>query len=169
MRSSSAVAELSIAAVIATPIPANPMCFAVLAVGTRRDEYVVVRATVATVPSWMPAEHCPRDPDEHPTAPFATISATSTPAILYRGEFVAPRAELTHLARDNCQAAAYLRFGRAPYWATEITGDTILGDLRYDRHPDLDFSDVRLSHSSTKCPSWVPPWIPPREDLLADP
>jgi inner membrane protein len=165
MRSSAAVADLSIVDVIATPAPANPLCFAMLAIGTRGHDYTAVRATVATLPSWVPADRCPRDPDEHPTAPFAPIEVPSTPAIAYRGEFVAPLVELVQLARIDCRAAAFLRFGRAPYWVHEITGDTILGDLRYDRHPDLDFADLRL-RSGSKCPSGVPPWAPPREALL---
>jgi inner membrane protein len=164
--SSPVVAERSVDDIIATPLPANPLCFAVLVVGTRGSDYTIVRATVATMPSWVPADRCPRDPDEHPTAPFVPIAAASTPAILYRGEFVAPRSELVLLARDNCEAAAFLRFARAPYWVKEITGDTILGDLRYDRHPDLDFADVRLPALRSRCPSPVPPWQPPRRTLL---
>jgi inner membrane protein len=166
IKGSPVVAERSVDDIIATPLPANPLCFAVLVVGTRGNDYSVVRATVATMPGWVSADRCPRDPDEHPTAPFVPIAEASTPAILYRGEFVAPRTELSRLARDNCQAAALLRFARAPYWVDEITGDTILGDLRYDRHPDLDFSDIRLAAHPAWCPSPVPPWIPPRKALL---
>ena len=166
IQSSPVVAERSVDDIIATPLPANPICFAVLVVGTRGSAYSVVRATVSTVPSWVSADRCPRDPDEYPTAPFVPIPQASTPAILYRGEFVAPRAELANLARDNCEAAAFLRFGRAPYWVKEITGDTVLGDLRYDRHPDLDFADVRLQARPMKCPSPLPPWLPPRKALL---
>ncbi len=161
IRHSAALVGSSIDDIVATPLPGNPLCFAVLVVGTRGTDYTVLRATVATMPSWMPADRCPRDPDEHPTAPFTAVAATSTPAISYRGEFVAPRAELAALARDNCQAAAFLRFGRVPYWVNEITGNTVLGDLRYDRHPDLDFSDMRLPLHPLQCPSPLPPWLPP--------
>jgi inner membrane protein len=166
MRDSAAVADLSIVDVIATPTPANPLCFAMLALGTRGHDYVAVRATIATLPSWIPADRCPRDPDEHPTAPFAPLELPSTAAISYRGEFVAPLVELVQLARFDCRAAAFLRFGRAPYWTTEITGDTIIGDLRYDRHPDLDFADLRLTRGWPKCPAWEPPWVPPRRELI---
>src|SRR5204862_3073180 len=100
------VNERSVDDIIATPLPANPLCFAVLVVGTRGSEYSVVRATVSTMPSWVSADDCPRDPDEHPTVPFAPIAHASTPAILYRGEFVAPRAELALLERNICEAAA---------------------------------------------------------------
>jgi inner membrane protein len=165
MRRSVAAEGLAIADVIATPTPANPLCFAMLAIGTRGNDYAAIRATVATVPSWVPADHCPRDPDEHPTAPFAPIALPPSPAIWYRGEFVAPLVDLVQLERMDCRAAAFLRFARAPYWTTEITGDTIIGDLRYDRHPGLDFADLRLKRGDVKCPTWVPPWLPPRRAL----
>jgi inner membrane protein len=166
IRSSPVVAERSVDEIIATPFPANPLCFSVLVIGTHGSDYSVIRATVATMPSWVPADGCPTDPNEHATAPLAPVRAGSTPAIHYQGEFVAPRAELVRLAQNNCQAAAYLRFGRAPYWIVEITGDTILGDLRFDRSPGLDFSDMRLPAGAPQCPFWVPPWLPPRESLI---
>jgi hypothetical protein len=41
----------------------------------------------------------------------------------------------------------------------------VLGDLRYDRSPGLDFSDLPLDRAAP-CPKRVPPWIPPRSDLF---
>jgi hypothetical protein len=41
----------------------------------------------------------------------------------------------------------------------------VVGDLRYDRSPGLDFSDLPLDRAAL-CPKRVPPWIPPRSDLF---
>jgi hypothetical protein len=43
----------------------------------------------------------------------------------------------------------------------------IIGDTRYDRHRGLDFADFRLSAVPGRCPKFVPPWLPPRADLLS--
>jgi inner membrane protein len=150
--------------VVVTAMPVNPLCFTALTV-ERNGAYVARRATVATWPALYPAEKCP-DTEEQPTAPFAPSTASDTRHVHWRGEYVAPLAELVALHRDNCQAAALLRFFRVPYW-TQADGETlILGDLRYDRSPGLDFSDVRIEQRPSSCPSLVPPWTPPRRDLL---
>jgi inner membrane protein len=150
--------------VVVTSMPANPLCFTALTV-ERNGAYVARRATVATWPALYPAEKCP-DTEEEPTALFAPSTASDTRHVRWRGEYVAPLAELIALHRDNCQAAALLRFFRVPYW-TGGDGETlIVGDLRYDRSPGLDFSDVRIERSPSSCPSLVPSWTPPRRDLL---
>jgi hypothetical protein len=44
-------------------------------------------------------------------------------------------------------------------------GARVVGDLRYDRLPGLDFSDLPLDRAAP-CPKRVPPWIPRRSDLF---
>jgi inner membrane protein len=150
--------------VIVTPLPANPLCFTALTV-ERRGDYIARRATVATWPALYPVERCP-DTEEHSTAHFSASSTADTGHVHWRGEYVAPLAELVALYHDNCQAAALLRFLRAPYWAIADDETLIIGDLRYDRSPGLDFSDVRIERRPSSCPAAVPSWIPPRRDLL---
>jgi inner membrane protein len=150
--------------VVVTPLPANPLCLTVLTVERSRD-YVARRATVATWPALYGPERCP-DLEELPTAPFSPSTAHDTPHVRWRGEFVAPLAELVALERSNCQAAALLRFLRVPFWVEGDDGTLVLGDLRYDRSPGLDFSDARIEQRPSSCPTAVPGWLPPRRDLL---
>jgi hypothetical protein len=41
-----------------------------------------------------------------------------------------------------------------------------MGDLRYDREPELGFAEVELTEASRACRTAVPPWDAPRADLL---
>jgi inner membrane protein len=75
-----------------------------------------------------------------------------------------PRDELAQLAATRCEIAAFLRFARAP-WAERIKDRWVIGDLRYDREAQLGFSEIELEQRE-KCPRHVPPWIPPRGELL---
>ena len=80
-------------------------------------------------------------------------------------EYQAPIATLARLRRDDCRFRALLRFARLPYVTT--TG-SMAGDLRYDRQPGLDFSDVELRPplSAARCPRFVPGWQEPRAELF---
>jgi inner membrane protein len=151
--------------VIVTPMPANPLCFAAVTVGHDGSNYIAHRAVVATWPALFPGRRCP-DMEEMPTAPLSPSALADTPHVLWRGQYVAPLRRLLRLYHDNCQAAALLRFLRAPYWRDDADQTLILGDLRYDRNPGLDFSDVHIELQPSLCPRAVPSWTPPRQDLL---
>ena len=89
---------------------------------------------------------------------------------MWANEYVLPARTLRALALERCEAEAFLRWSRVPYvTAPDASGSRVLGDLRYDRNPGLDFSDVALPHARGRCPEYVPPWLPPRSDLLAEP
>jgi hypothetical protein len=152
--------------IVITPMPANPFCSSALAVETRGQDYVVERATIATLPRWLPSDRCPTVLDGSPTAPLSPSAVRSDASIIYRDEFRAPLGELTSLARENCQAASLLRFARVPYWVSTGKDEYIVGDLRFDRRPGLDFSDARVEARPSRCPKAIPPWLPPRRDLL---
>ena len=62
-----------------------------------------------------------------------------------------------------CEVAALLRFARAP-WFQDGEPRTA-GDLRYDHEPELGFAELALAQPP-RCPAYVPPWTPPRADLL---
>jgi hypothetical protein len=70
------------------------------------------------------------------------------------------------LARESCPALAALRFIRVPIW--RLVGDTsvMMGDIRYGGGSGNGFTDVRVPRRSASCPPRVPPWTPPRADLL---
>ena len=151
--------------VIVTPMPANPLCLTAVTVERDSTDYIARRATVATWPALFPVRRCP-DTAEEGTAHFSPSTVADTTRVLWRGQYVAPLGRLVQLYRDNCQAAAILRFLRAPYWIDGDDQTIVLGDLRYDRNPGLDFSDVRIELRPSFCPSAVPSWTPPRHDLL---
>lgn len=148
---------------ILTPLPANPLCWEVILVQQRGEQYSLRRATLALTPQWLPAGDCPnRDLDTLVSAPLHAVPARGTPQWHWFGEFSAARGELAQLLATRCEAAGYLRFSRAPWWSN-AAGAVQLGDLRYDREPQAGFSEIVLRDV---CPRHVPPWQPPRSDLL---
>jgi len=50
-------------------------------------------------------------------------------------------------------------------WTLKREDDWIIGDLRYDREPELGFAELELKRISSVCPPSAP-WLPPRSDLL---
>jgi inner membrane protein len=166
LREAAASPDFVVYDIVVTPAPANPLCFEAWVVGTRGGDYVARRAVVALFPPLLANDRCLAGAAPSPTAPlvFEGISSVNSP-VNWKGAFVAPLAELAELAAHNCQAAAFLRFARVPYWIRSGEGH-IVGDLRYDRNPGLDFADVRIDGPEGRCPHAVPPWVPPRQDLL---
>ena len=63
-------------------------------------------------------------------------------------------------------ALAALRFIRVPAWRAVGDATVMLGDVRYGGGSGNGFSDVRVPRHSAACPANVPPWRPPRADLL---
>jgi len=112
---------------------------------------------------------CPFDREATPTAPLTPLKAAVDPRLALFDEYRAPLAESRQLARERCEARAFYRFARVPY-ATALApdGSRVIGDLRYDRHRSLDFSDIRLTPRVGDCPRHVPPWLPPRADILSE-
>jgi hypothetical protein len=87
--------------------------------------------------------------------------------VRFHSEYHALLGDLRGLARGDCRFGALLRFARAPYVSSTIAGTRYAGDLRYDRSPGPDFSDVRLRDApDAPCPRWVPDWSMPRADLF---
>lgn len=145
---------------ILAPLPVNPICWEVVLVQTAGDRYFLRQATFSLAPRWIPANTCPsHGVPAAATAPVVAIEATSSPFLKWRGEVVLPTRELKKIASQSCQAAALLRFARAPFFTQHI-----VGDLRYDREPGTGFAEVDLDKD--ECPSFAAPWTPPREDLL---
>jgi hypothetical protein len=76
-----------------------------------------------------------------------------------------PVAELRDLWNDDCYARAFLRWSRLPF-PTELDGQRVIGDLRYDRERSLGFAEIALPDGAASCPPFVPTWVPPREETL---
>lgn len=146
------------------PLPANPTCWEALLAGQQGGSYRVVRATVALPPTR--AEDCGAGLDVEPSAPMHPLDRPSRGGVRWVSEYRADLAALTRLRRDDCRFRALLRFARLPY--VTASGE-LSGDLRYDRNPGPDFSDVALRAAPPQraCPSFVPGWREPRAELFA--
>jgi inner membrane protein len=148
---------------VLTPLPSNPLCWEVILVQLRAEQYRLRRATLALAPQWVTAADCPnRDLETAVSAPLTAARTPSSPQWQWFGEFRAERGELAKLVDTRCEAAGFMRFSRAPWWSN-VAGEVQLGDLRYDREPQAGFSEIELRDA---CPRHVPPWRPPRHDLL---
>ena len=146
---------------VLTPLPMNPLCWDVILVQADGHRYALRRATASIVPSLR----CPGSDTAHATtAPLQDMTAPDTPFLRWHGEIIASRDRLRELAATSCEVAAFLRFGRAPCFV-ERDEQRLIGDLRYDRGPELGFAELDLARSP-QCPGYVPPWVPPRSDLL---
>jgi inner membrane protein len=150
--------------VIVSPLPANAVCMSVITVERAGASYRVATARVSTAPSITTASRCgARDGDGSKLRPS---SRRSTPAVQWDAEWSAPSAELAALARESCPALAALRFIRAPIWSAVGDSTVLLGDVRYGGGSGSGFTDVRVPRRSAACPDDVPPWTPPRSDVL---
>src|SRR5687768_3122632 len=148
---------------VLTTLPANPVCTNVIMVERSGATYRVTTARVSAGPSVTQAARCGsrRGAD----ATFRPSPRQSTPAVQWDSEWTAPHAEIAALARESCTALAALRFIRVPVWRAAGDSTVNLGDVRYGG-AESGFSSVRVPRRSAECPDAVPPWTPPRADLL---
>ncbi len=153
-----------------SPLPATPLCWQVVVVQRSRDgeRWALRNAEVSAWPSLVSAASCMRGP----LVTTARLAAGDVreQGVVVRGSLETPVAELRERSK-RCDVAAYLRWSRAPFFASIVAGDGafVTGDLRYDRSPDIEFAELRMPAVVEQCPRWVPPWRPPRSDLLAPP
>ena len=148
--------------VVIAPLPGNPVCSSAIAVERSGSAYRLTSADVSALPALVDAGRCHGRGAIVP--PKGIEERTSTRAIRWQTSWSAPAADLVTLARESCVARAALRFIRVPVWAD--LGDSVaLGDKRYGG-PLGGFSSLRIPRRSAACPPGVPPWTPPRADLL---
>lgn len=151
---------------VLTPMPANPVCWDAMLVMQQADRYVIRHATWSIAPSVITAQGCPvRMQATQVTAPVVPVQNADGPFVHWWGEVDMPGNEVAQLAATNCEAAAFLRFARVP-WEMQNGAGWLIGDLRYDREPGLGFAELALSQGPARCPRHVPPWIPPREEMM---
>lgn len=164
--------------VVITPAPANPLCARAIAVETVPGEttpagaggprYRVTTAWAAALPGVVSVEWCVRPPGVvgEPSLPMRDAGRVSTAGVRWGRTWSAPLAELVALDHDNCWAAAVLRFARVPAWVRAGADSVTVEDLRYDRGGGAGFAGFRVPVRPATCPRGVPPWRPPRVDLL---
>jgi inner membrane protein len=148
-------------ALASMPLPGNPLCWQILAAGTEGEHYVVRRGLASAWPALASVDGC-GPVDVHGSAPLvAAVSAPpNLPGLRWGSEFRAPFSELSELARQDCVARAFLRFARMPFWLPPSGGTQLIGDLRFDRSPAVEFAEIELAAQSA-CPTHLPPWQPP--------
>jgi len=147
--------------VVATPAPANPFCWMVIGISDDGHDAVLRRGEVRL---FGLSELCAsKGLFTTPTAPLGPGSG-GTAHFAVEGTFRAPLAELRALA-DDCRAAAFMQWARAPFWRREETR-TVIGDLRYDFDESVGWAEVALPPEDTTCPENLPAWTPPRADWL---
>ncbi len=150
---------------IVTPMPVNPACWEVMMLQKEAGNAIVRRAMLTMTPAWLTAERClSRSLDLEITAPLVPVPKDSTARLKWYGQISTPIVRLVDLARTHCDAAAAFRFIRMPWLATTQDG-LVLGDLRYDREPELGFAEIVIA-DQPNCPRFVPNWVEPRRDLL---
>jgi inner membrane protein len=155
---------VNVADAVLTPLPANPICWQGIVVGRHEGMYRLEVAVVSIAPESVPASDCRIEPIGASLG-LTPSSRRVTRSVSFQGEHQAPLAELRRLARSNCHAAAFLRFARTPFFRDHGT-KVELGDLRYDRSEDEEFAELEVPARPVDCPQWLPPWTPPRRDLL---
>lgn len=174
---SQAVPGVSRLDAVLTPAPSNPLCWSAVTIAERDTRYELRVLTVSLAPSWVTPEGCrfepsgqslPKNTERFDSREHRPDEAVGKPLPGVRLDLVwnAPLAELQSLYRSNCQAKAFLRYSRAPFWFPDGAATTYLGDLRYDRQPDQEFAEVEVETKPSRCPRFVPPWRPPRHELL---
>lgn len=150
--------------VVVSPMPANPLCMSVISVERTGATYRASPARVSAAPSIVSADRCGTRGSG--ASSLGTSAQRSTRGVQWDGTWSAPVAELAALVRASCPALAALRFIRVPIWRAVDDSTVLLGDLRYGGASGSGFTDVRVPRHSTTCPRDVPPWTPPRADLL---
>ncbi len=147
------------------PLPANPLCWDVILIQEQDNALVHRWGRLSLAPGLMSAAACRPGWIPQTTAPLETINNGASTTMHWYGQITTPLAELHAIAAQHCEAAAALRFMRAPYLARTDDG-LVLGDLRYDREPEPGFAEIVLPEEPRRCPVWVPPWVAPRQEVL---
>ncbi len=161
---------LAVHDVVTSPLPANPLCWEALVAGEQGGVYRVIRSSV-TLPPLSPAR-CLAGLDVVPTAGVKASTRAPRLGVRFIHEYSLPVAELRRWYESSCVFRAGTQFFRLPFVSQRNEGDGVppgwyAGDLRYDRAPDLDFSDMRLPHDAGACPRFLPGWGEPRAELLS--
>ncbi len=169
------VSDGSLRDVVLTPGAADPRCFSAMVVTSTEAEYRVTTATVAPWSSGLNAAGCIAAgsgagrnslgslPGVSRSIPFA-----ASPAVAWGETWAVPRAEFVALAATRCEFAAAMRFMRTPVWSLDAGGTAVVADARFGIGGG-GFAGLSVA-PGTGCPlsgKWIPPWVPPRADVLA--
>ena len=162
--------EDSVADVVRTPFPGNPLCWNFHAVGSNSVNATYwIRSGRFQLPFLTSrtdfcSEYFQSKEKNVPQRPLAGDPSSERAGITWSGEFLKPLAELQVAARSSCQFGAFLQFARAPFWIEN--GERLyFGDIRYDRDSSKGFAEFE-SNANAPCPRNLPGWRAPIHDLL---
>jgi inner membrane protein len=140
-----------------SPYPANPACWAFVAVESRADtgQYRISRGVLSLASTMMPVSACPSAFTEQAMAP-----GQQALVLLSQRDYSLER--LRRLAADDCHVHDWLRFARMPV----LDADSV-SDARFASTPRGNFTTLPLVEPARRgCLSGVPQWRMPRADLL---
>ena len=141
-----------------SPYPANPACWAFVAVESRADtgQYRISRGMLSLAPTMMPVSACPSAFAEQAPAPGQPVLV-----LLSQHDYSLER--LRRLAVDDCYVQDWLRFARMP-----VLDQDSVSDARFASTPRGNFATLPLVEPAQRtCLTGVPAWRMPRADLLA--
>lgn len=136
--------------------PTNPFCWAFASVESndRTGIYRLRRGLVSVAPHTVPVNSCPPSLSEGAVPVSEAVAALEQ----HQGSL----RELRALRDSNCHFDAWLRFARVP--AVENGEAT---DIRFSNGVRGNFTTLRFEEFSRRaCPTGIPAWDYPREDLL---
>ncbi len=145
----------------ASSYPTNPFCWSFTSFEANEEGnfYRLKRGYLSLAPTLLTVDRCPKNlsADDH-----STLSKDSNDQIFYQGEERGDLAYFRKMAQENCHIGAWLRFARMPL----VKEDEAL-DLRFARGPRGNFTTLKLKEfRDLACATNVPPWTPPRADLI---
>jgi inner membrane protein len=152
--------------IVVTPLPANPLCNTIITVERTGDRYVVQMARVSAVPGLVKPNACPVASTGGPT--FTASTRRSTRSVHWDRQWSASISELALLRASSCATDAALRFLRVPVWEMRGTSVVRLGDARFGGTAPGILS-LSVPRVQSECVVPVPPWPPPRSDVLRKP
>ena len=171
------VRDGSLRDVVLTPAAADPRCFSAMVVTATATEYRVSTATVAPWSAGMNVAGCVASRSGSARNTLGSLPGTSravpftaSPAVAWGETWAVPRAGFAALAATRCEFAAAMRFMRTPVWSLDAGGTAIVADARFGVDGG-GFAGLLVA-PGTACAltgKWIPPWVPPRADVLPPP
>ncbi|MEK6579534.1 MAG: hypothetical protein AABZ55_09945, partial [Bdellovibrionota bacterium] len=142
-----------------SPAPAQPFCWSFTTSETdlKNNKWITRQGYLTLTPRLILLSNCPQG------------RWFSSPGELKGGLIVIKKYEakletLTQADRNDCEISAWLRFARIP-----VIDKNSAFDLRFTTNQRINFSKLDLKKSENiQCPSFIPPWEKPRQDILSD-
>jgi inner membrane protein len=144
--------------------PSNPLCwsFTSISVDEHLGTYRVRNGVLSLKPSFLSVKQCSPALFRSSTTVVDSM-ATEADDVLYFSEFNGNLAETRKLYENDCNFNAWMRFARMPFVTSQAASDMRFSMISpRGNFTTLDFETFK----NQACPTNVPQWIPPREDLL---